>query len=69
MDVRLKRVYEPAKRSDGDRILIDRLWPRWRRRSFVSTTEDDLPFVSDIWARVPGLSGQRIKELYENARP
>jgi uncharacterized protein YeaO (DUF488 family) len=28
MDVRLKRVYEPATSSDGDRVLIDRLWPR-----------------------------------------
>jgi uncharacterized protein YeaO (DUF488 family) len=28
MDVRLKRVYEPAARSDGYRVLIDRLWPR-----------------------------------------
>jgi uncharacterized protein YeaO (DUF488 family) len=27
MDVRMKRVYEPAERSDGYRILIDRLWP------------------------------------------
>jgi uncharacterized protein YeaO (DUF488 family) len=27
-DVRLKRAYEPAVRSDGVRILIDRLWPR-----------------------------------------
>lgn len=28
MIVRIKRVYEPAKKSDGKRILIDRLWPR-----------------------------------------
>lgn len=28
MDIRVKRVYEPAERSDGYRILIDRLWPR-----------------------------------------
>jgi uncharacterized protein YeaO (DUF488 family) len=28
VDVRLKRAYEPAKRSDGYRVLIDRLWPR-----------------------------------------
>ena len=28
MDVRVRRVYEPAERSDGYRILIDRLWPR-----------------------------------------
>ena len=28
MDVRLKRAYEPPARSDGYRVLIDRLWPR-----------------------------------------
>jgi uncharacterized protein YeaO (DUF488 family) len=28
MDVRLKRVYEPAGPTDGHRVLIDRLWPR-----------------------------------------
>ena len=28
MTIRTKRVYEPAARSDGRRILIDRLWPR-----------------------------------------
>lgn len=26
--LRVKRVYEPAVRSDGYRILVDRLWPR-----------------------------------------
>lgn len=26
--IRLKRVYEAAARSDGLRILVDRLWPR-----------------------------------------
>jgi uncharacterized protein YeaO (DUF488 family) len=28
MVVRLKRAYEPPARSDGYRVLIDRLWPR-----------------------------------------
>jgi len=28
LDVRTKRVYEPAEQSDGYRVLIDRLWPR-----------------------------------------
>ena len=28
MDLRLKRVYEPATAADGYRVLIDRLWPR-----------------------------------------
>lgn len=26
--IQLKRVYEPASRSDGKRFLVDRLWPR-----------------------------------------
>ena len=26
--LQLKRVYEPAARADGRRILVDRLWPR-----------------------------------------
>jgi uncharacterized protein YeaO (DUF488 family) len=28
MGVAVKRVYEPAARADGARILVDRLWPR-----------------------------------------
>ncbi len=28
MSLSLKRAYEPAVASDGERILVDRLWPR-----------------------------------------
>lgn len=28
MSVQMKRAYEPAKRTDGYRVLIDRIWPR-----------------------------------------
>ncbi len=28
MTIKIKRVYEPAERGDGVRILVDRLWPR-----------------------------------------
>jgi uncharacterized protein YeaO (DUF488 family) len=28
MPLKLKRVYEPAAKEDGHRILVDRLWPR-----------------------------------------
>ncbi|WP_273207587.1 DUF488 domain-containing protein [Marinobacter subterrani] len=28
MDIRLKRAYEEAARSDGPRVLVDRIWPR-----------------------------------------
>ena len=26
--IKIKRVYEPSEKSDGYRILVDRLWPR-----------------------------------------
>jgi uncharacterized protein YeaO (DUF488 family) len=44
MDIRVKRVYEPAERSDGYRILIDRLWPRGisHDRAKVDAWEKDL---------------------------
>ena len=28
MSVRIKRIYEPAGKDDGLRVLVDRLWPR-----------------------------------------
>ncbi|MBO0733305.1 MAG: DUF488 domain-containing protein [Methylocapsa sp.] len=31
-EIRIKRVYEPPARSDGKRILIDRIWPRGMKR-------------------------------------
>lgn len=33
MPVAVKRVYEPVSRSDGTRVLVDRLWPRGLRKS------------------------------------
>lgn len=28
LEVKVKRIYEPVEKSDGFRVLIDRLWPR-----------------------------------------
>jgi uncharacterized protein YeaO (DUF488 family) len=28
MTIKIKRIYEPFTKSDGYRILVDRLWPR-----------------------------------------
>lgn len=44
MDVRLKRVYDPAASSDGYRVLIDRLWPRGvsRERAHLDEWEREL---------------------------
>jgi uncharacterized protein YeaO (DUF488 family) len=44
VDVRLKRVYDPAAASDGYRVLIDRLWPRGvsRKRAQLDEWEREL---------------------------
>lgn len=38
-DIRLKRAYENPARSDGPRILVDRLWPRGIRKEDAEITE------------------------------
>ena len=37
MAVAVKRVYEKPVRSDGARVLVDRLWPRGVRKEAVHT--------------------------------
>lgn len=38
-DIQLKRVYQPAEPDDGARVLVDRLWPRGKRRESLALTE------------------------------
>lgn len=40
--VQLKRAYEPAARSDGYRVLVDRLWPRGITKRALAL---------DVWAK------------------
>jgi uncharacterized protein YeaO (DUF488 family) len=42
MAVRIKRVYDAFRRSDGRRILVDRLWPRGLSKARAHV---------DFWAR------------------
>lgn len=42
MPVAVKRVYESASRSDGARVLVDRLWPRGLRKSVAHEWLRDL---------------------------
>jgi uncharacterized protein YeaO (DUF488 family) len=39
MAITIKRVYEPASRSDGARILVDRLWPRGLSKAKAAVDE------------------------------
>jgi len=40
--VKIKRVYEPEEKSDGYRVLVDKLWPRGVRK-------ENLHY--DLWAK------------------
>ncbi|WP_233840294.1 DUF488 family protein [Dyella sp. 2HG41-7] len=42
MSIAIKRVYEPAAKTDGYRVLVDRVWPR-------GLTKEDAAL--DVWAR------------------
>jgi uncharacterized protein YeaO (DUF488 family) len=47
MKVQTKRVYEPAAKSDGFRVLVDRLWPRGLSKQDAHV---------DLWLREVGPS-------------
>jgi uncharacterized protein YeaO (DUF488 family) len=36
--IRIKRAYDPLVKQDGNRILVDRLWPRGLRRDAAVLT-------------------------------
>ena len=40
--VHIKRVYEPAAKTDGFKVLVDRLWPRGLSKSEV---------MVDLWMK------------------
>jgi uncharacterized protein YeaO (DUF488 family) len=42
MSIAIKRVYEPAAKTDGYRVLIDRLWPRGLKKESVQL---------DLWVK------------------
>jgi len=39
MAIAIKRVYEAASRTDGARVLVDRLWPRGRSKERAQVDE------------------------------
>jgi uncharacterized protein YeaO (DUF488 family) len=37
--IHLKRIYEPADKHDGKRVLVDRLWPRGLKKETAQLDE------------------------------
>ncbi|PMR76991.1 DUF488 domain-containing protein [Billgrantia endophytica] len=38
-EIVLKRIYSPSEPTDGARVLVDRLWPRGKRRESLKLTD------------------------------
>ncbi|RTR05365.1 DUF488 domain-containing protein [Halomonas nitroreducens] len=38
-DIALKRIYQAPEPDDGARVLVDRLWPRGKRRESLALTD------------------------------
>jgi uncharacterized protein YeaO (DUF488 family) len=64
MDIRLKRAYEPARRADGYRVLVDRIWPRGlsREDAWIHEWARDLA-PSDPLRRWYGHDVERFEEF------
>jgi uncharacterized protein YeaO (DUF488 family) len=75
MAIAVKRVYEPASRGDGTRVLVDRLWPRGlsKERAAVDEWLRDLAPSDELrrWyhARPELWESFRKKYLKELSRP
>lgn len=75
MTVVVKRVYEPVSRSDGARVLVDRLWPRGLTKADAALEDwmRDLAPSDELrhWyhARPGYWTSFRKKYLKELARP
>ncbi len=74
--IKLRRIYEPPLKSDGARILVDRLWPRGvsKERAKLSLWVKDVAPSTDLrrWYhkdldRWPEFRLQYLIELKDNA--
>ncbi|HEY6944242.1 MAG TPA: DUF488 domain-containing protein [Candidatus Acidoferrum sp.] len=55
--VRIKRVYEEAKKDDGYRVLVDRLWPRGMKKEAARV---------DLWMKNVAPSDQLRKSFHHD---
>lgn len=39
MNISIKRIYDPQEAEDGDRVLVDRIWPRGISKEKASWNE------------------------------
>jgi uncharacterized protein YeaO (DUF488 family) len=57
MAIRIKRIYDKAAKTDGPRVLVDRLWPRGITKAEARVTS---------WAKELAPSGELRKWFHED---
>ena len=76
MNVRIKRIYDEPSRSDGYRVLVDRLWPRamTRARAALDRWDKDVAPSTELRRRfnhqpdrMAEFRAAYLAELTENA--
>jgi uncharacterized protein YeaO (DUF488 family) len=55
--IKIKRIYEPAAKTDGYRILVDRLWPRGIKKEDANI---------DIWMKEVAPSTELRKWIHQD---
>ena len=75
-DIRVRRIYEPPRPTDGHRVLVDRLWPRGvsKERAAIDTWMREIAPSTDLrrWfahdpARWPEFKRRYFAELRDQA--
>ncbi|HEY2068972.1 MAG TPA: DUF488 domain-containing protein [Rhizomicrobium sp.] len=73
MTIKVKRVYEPAERGDGLRVLVDRLWPRGVAKADIDLWLKDIAPSTELreWfghvpSRWPSFRAKYHRELAKN---
>lgn len=65
MKLNIKRAYDPAAKTDGTRVLIDRLWPRGvtKAKAHIEVWAKELAPTSDLRKWFHGDPEKRFKEF------
>jgi uncharacterized protein YeaO (DUF488 family) len=78
MTIRIQRIYEPPKKDQGRRVLVDRIWPRGvsREAAALDLWLKDIAPSTELrkWfghdpSRFAGFRNRYRQELEENPQP
>ena len=70
MNINIKRIYEQAEKTDGYRILVDRLWPRGLKKedAAIDKWQKEIAPSTDLrkWFNHEKEKFEKFSDLYKN---